>query len=150
MHVWLGGGETLRLVFLHRLPNTKTGTETETNTKTKLKPKLNIHKYTQTYRKEYLTFLSADAGMTRTVRIFVDESSPLSVGRPDAAVPQDLEIEGVGITPQVGGCVGVSVSTGVCVCVFGGVYGWVDSDLDYPTSTPPQLRRASSMLPLMP
>ena len=50
-------------------------------------------------RSEYLTFLSPDASLTRTVRIFVDEGHPLAIGRPDAAeqgYPQDLELEGVG------------------------------------------------------
>lgn len=55
-------------------------------------------------RSEYLTFLSPDASLSRTVRIFVDEGRPLSIGRPDAAdagYPQDLELEGVGISSMV-------------------------------------------------
>jgi hypothetical protein len=47
----------------------------------------------------YLTLLSRDPSMSRTLRIAVDPSghTKLRIGRPGALVPQDLELDGVGI-----------------------------------------------------
>ena len=50
----------------------------------------------------YLTVLSRDSSISRSVRITVDPSGgrKLRVGRPGAPTPQDLEIDGVGLAAE--------------------------------------------------
>ena len=52
----------------------------------------------------FLTVLSRDPSLSRTVRIFVGGSAAggkkLRVGRPGAKVPQDLEVDGIGIAAE--------------------------------------------------
>ena len=48
--------------------------------------------------KPFLTALSSDPSLTRNLRLFVD--SGLRIGRRDACLPQDLEIDGIGIAAE--------------------------------------------------
>ena len=61
-----------------------------------------IHGTSKSDDAPYLTFLTKDPASDRTVRISPDASGGkvLRVGQPGAATPQDLELDGVGISPE--------------------------------------------------